>query len=139
MGPLEINSLIPQLKVGKLAGCSRVSSWIFSISKDGNPCSLSEQPVLVLKHPHSEKSWNVLYFSLCSLRLFLSVGNTEKSLALFSLSTFLSTPNTISMYLYTLIPRVFSMLSSPSSLSCFSCDRCSKSFYNVCGPLLHSL
>ena len=71
-------------------------------------CSLPGQPVLVLDYPDSKKvisyvRWNFLYFNLCPLPLVLSLGTTEKSLALSSLLS-------STRYLNTLIrsPRAFS-------------------------------
>lgn len=69
-----------------------VSRRLLSISKKGDPCNLSGQPLPVLGHPHSGRKKNKpksvsLWFdgpscvSLCLLLLALSLGITERILA----------------------------------------------------------
>lgn len=75
-------------------------------------------------HPCNRKlclafKWNFLYFQLCPLSLFLLMGSADKSLAVSSLlhSIRAVCVNKI------LLKHLFSRLNTPSSFSCFSCEK----------------
>lgn len=63
-----------------------LSSWVWSIAKDGDSSTSLDNPVPVFNHLYSKKAffvclfkWNCLSFSLCPLPLLLSLGSTEES------------------------------------------------------------
>jgi len=92
----------------------------FECLQGGRLHNLSGQPLAILGHTHRVKKyflmfrWTLLCFSLCPLPVVLSLGTTERSLAL-------SASQPPCRYLYTLrrcpLIRLFSRLNSPSSLS----------------------
>ena len=111
----------------------------FEYLQGGSFHSLPGQPVPVLGHPHSKKCFlifrgNIPCFSLCSLPLDLSLGTTEKSLALSSLHLPFSY-----LYMLTRSPWAFSPLGwTVTALSPSSQERCSRPliiFMALCGTL----
>ena len=82
---------IPLLEQGNLEPVAQDRvQMAFELLQERRLYNLSGQPVVVLSHPHSKKCflmfrWTLLCVSLCSLPLVLSLGVTEKNLALSSL------------------------------------------------------
>ena len=123
--PLGIISSNPSAHPGSSrAGAQDCVQTAFDYLQEWRLHNLSGQLVPVLRHPHSEKSFflmfrqNLLCFRLCPSPLVLSLGTTEKSLALFA-------PLPPIGYLYTWIrpPEPSLLQAEPGSLSLSLHDR----------------
>lgn len=111
-----------------------IISQILNICKDGDPLTLSEQPVPTFDRLHRKQrgflmfEWNFQYFSLCPSPLVLSLGTTENS-RLYSLPS--------GIYTHWLSPPspLFSRLNSPSS-QCIFIQQVPQSINQLHGSLL---